>query len=206
LILTHAADDGALFVDQSIITDEALTKFIKAAFTYDDVAASVLARYPAAKYPSVIARQSAIINDAVFTCNYRWVANAYPGMTYNAQIAFGTGLHGAILPGAFFNPTLSINASGTSFPVPAVWGRESLYRGFQSYVVNHAISGNPNSARVPLNGIKWPQASTTQSERLSNVLNVTNDGYQLITDGLGLKSTCEFWLSVHSKLTQRAHY
>ncbi|QKD52034.2 Alpha/Beta hydrolase protein [Fusarium oxysporum Fo47] len=193
VLVAHAIDDAGLFVDPTIKTDAAFLKLLLDAFGYVDIVASLAAEYPAEDYSSPLARQQDVLKDAVFACNYRWVTNAFPRNSYNMQFSGGSsGSHGQVLPGVFYNPTLTVEANGTNFPVAEYFGNQDIFNSLQSYIVSHAISGSPNTYRNAPSTISWPRVSGATSENLGNVLNVTNNGFQLITDRQGASSRCDF--------------
>ncbi|KAJ4172972.1 hypothetical protein NW754_003178 [Fusarium falciforme] len=203
--LELAQDDAGLFVDKSINTDAGFVKLLLGAYGRLDAVASIAARYPAKDFSSPVARQAELLKDAVFACNYRWITDAFPGKSFNMQFSGGSsGSHGQVLSAVFYNPTLTIKANGTTFPVSDYFGNRDVFNSFQSYAVSHAIYGSPNTARNLSGTILWPKVSGVQSEILGNVLNMTNGGFQLISEKQGLKSTCDFWLSIHSNLTREA--
>ncbi|TVY79073.1 Secreted lipase [Fusarium oxysporum f. sp. cubense] len=206
VLVAHAIDDAGLFVDPTIKTDAAFLKLLLDAFGYVDIVASLAAEYPAEDYSSPLARQQDVLKDAVFACNYRWVTNAFPRNSYNMQFSGGSsGSHGQVLPGVFYNPTLTVKANGTNFPVADYFGNQDIFNSLQSYIVSHAISGSPNTYRNAPSTISWPKVSGATSENLGNVLNVTNNGFHLITDRQGTSSRCDFWLAIHSELANKAN-
>ncbi|KAF5584440.1 hypothetical protein FPCIR_8669 [Fusarium pseudocircinatum] len=206
VLVAHAIDDAGLFVDQTVKTDTDFLKLLLGAFDYVDIVASITAEYPAKDYSSPLARQADVLKDAVFACNYRWVTNAFPKNSYNMQFSGGSsGSHGQVLPGVFYNPTLTVEANGTKFPVDDYFGNQGIFNSLQSYIVSHAISGSPNTYRNASGTIAWPKVSGFRYENLGSVLNVTNNGFESITDKQGTSSRCDFWLAIHSQLAMKAN-
>ncbi|KAH6985203.1 hypothetical protein EDB80DRAFT_869205 [Ilyonectria destructans] len=115
--------------------------FLLDAFVHLDVVASIAAKYPLKNYSYPVARQAEVLKDVVFACNYRWITNAFPDRSFNMQFSGGSGgLHGQVLPAVFYNPTLAIDANGTTLSVTDYFGNKNVFNSFQSYVVSHALS------------------------------------------------------------------
>ncbi|KAL2852228.1 Alpha/Beta hydrolase protein [Aspergillus pseudodeflectus] len=210
LIVSHTSNEGLLFVDSSIRTDEDTTTFLKGLFREEEAAALIEGRYPPinspnANYTDQKARLIAIVGDSTFLCNCRWVSDAFQDRAYNVQWSVGTGVHGSDIPATWFNPTLFIEILGQNISVADLLGHRGLYQGYQSYLVSHTRKGNPNVYRnataVPPT-IGWPLAGNRTLDMLT-ALNVTDDGFQLIKDQQTSRHVCDFWRDLYIGLAKR---
>ncbi|KAK3070214.1 hypothetical protein LTS18_015159, partial [Coniosporium uncinatum] len=168
--------------------------------------------YPPAD--DVSTRLQDFIRDSAFSCNVRYVTDAYAGKTYNARYARGSGLHGTDLLANFwatgnflldglatFAGIVNIGQLGFDFP--------SFAKAYQSYLGSYATLGDPNRLRAdPFIGVKtinWP--TVTQGAALSNVLDAGDRGFNLVTDNeQALESNCAFWTNALAALTNLGGY
>lgn len=126
---------------------------------------------------------SVVVRDAVFTCNVRSMVEAYAEKTHLMQYFVGNATHGSDVAAMFYS-SLVYNQSST------------LFSDYQSYMISHAITGDPNTLRATdgtPSTIYWPLVSGVNAESLRNGLNVTDDGFELISDAQVLKSVCSVW-------------
>lgn len=80
----------------------------------------------------------------------------------------------------------------------------SLADSYQSYLISHARTGNPNTYRSTTSPYTtlgdWPIVDNSGNE-LTNVLNVGDSGFSLISDTTNTNTTCNFWLNVDAAVT-----
>jgi hypothetical protein len=134
------------------------------------------------------------IQFSAFTCNIRFLSEAYQGKTYNAQYARGDGSHGSdILP--LFYDEGSLTSRAYSF---IDTGIPTFGPQYHSYYTSHTRTGDVNTYRI--NGtIPWPKAEFGPS--ISKVLNIQDKGYDLIEDPKTRAVDCDFWRDVFAALT-----
>jgi hypothetical protein len=221
LIPSHTIDEPALFVNRSIQTDKDFTDYLNYVWPPYAVEAGIVAEIEA-KYPPVNSstpvfrteeeRLKQYITQSSFVCITHALTTAYKGKTYNVQFSALNGTHGADLLPTWYNPYVTVNVSGVSVPL---WGTlisegvSGVARGYQSYLVSHARSGNPNTNRELLNDpptIKWPKIGNVDGEYLTNVLNVTDGGFEIIEDRTHNRTICEFWIDIFTKTTEAGGY
>ncbi len=85
----------------------------------------------------------------------------------------------------------------------------SLFRNYQSYLAALSLTGNPNAARIGSSSpstILWPLPTGVWEEKLGNVLNVTDAGFEIITDQESLYSHCDFFLNLQAAVTTAGGY
>jgi hypothetical protein len=205
LILSHVSNEGGLFVTGEIQTDAAfanLTNFVIPAYA-PTVRTAVAHFYPTpgtagSPYATQNDRTLQWLDDTNFLCNYRYLNDAYKTKTWSMQYSVGNGFHSDDLVPTFYNGTGAATAT-----------LDSLYKSYQSYLVSLSTTGNPNTNRRTVGNpatINWPITTGQSNEKLSNVLNVTDAGFAIITDSESLKSHCDFFLNVQAAITLKGGY
>jgi hypothetical protein len=223
LIPSHTIDEASLFVNRSIKTDKDFTDYINYVWppyaVEDGIVAEIEAVYPPvnssnAPFKTEEERLKVFTTQSGFLCNTHALTKAYKGKTYNVQFSALNGTHGADVLPTWYNPYITINASGIALPLWGALISQGLFvpgvaRGYQSYLVSHARSGNPNSNRELLNvppTIEWPKVGNIDGEYLTNVLNVTDNGFGIITDTTHNRTICDFWIDIFTKTTEAGGY
>ena len=218
LILSHVSDEADLFVPPSVQTDQMFTALVNFQWPLyaqrGGVTAAIEARYPPVMSPNTNyttehARLKDYIGESSFQCNVRHLTDAYQGKTYNLQYSVTPGLHATDLLPTFYNLNLDLNVFGTDVPVPLVPGFGGLASAYQSYLVSHARTGNPNTYKKTLNipsAITWPEPSGVDEDALSGVLDVNDLGFQLVQDEETREGRCVFWKDVAAAVTGLGGY
>lgn len=147
------------------------------------------------KYKTNRDRTIDLVQFSVFTCNARFITEAYRNKTFNLQYSRGIGWHGMDILSTFNNPgsstsSLSSFLGDKTFPAFA-----SQY---QSYLTSHARSGNVNKFRSE-GTINWPHVEFGPT--LSKVLNANDKGFELIEDTKTRAEDCDFWRDTFAHLT-----
>ena len=128
--------------------------------------AKILQEYPHVNasnspYKSELERMDAYTSDILFLIPSRMLENAYAGKVHGLQFSAVNGTHGDDVVPTWYNPTLTYTVNGTQVPVSTIYGsRAGLFQAYQSYLVSHALTGDPNtlrnrSATPPT--IEWPK-------------------------------------------------
>ena len=217
LILSHVSDEAELFVPPSVQTDEMFSMLLD--FQYPAYArAGGVTKAIEAHYPPVMApnanystehdRLKAYIGEGSFYCNVRQLTDAYKGKTYNLRYGVTPGLHAVDILPTFYNLNLNINIFGTNVPIPLVPGFGGLAQAYQSYLVSHARTGNPNTYKKTINlppAITWPKPNA-DGDAVTGVLNVGNLGFSVIRDGQTTEGRCEFWRELAAAVTELGGY
>jgi hypothetical protein len=134
------------------------------------------------------------IQYSAFTCNVRFVSEAYQGKTFNAQYSRGDGSHGSDIIPLFYNEGNFLFRAYSFIDLKI----STFARQYHSYYTSHARTGDVNRYRI--NGtIQWPKAEFGPS--ISKVLNMTESGYDLISDTRTTAEDCDFWRDVFAALT-----
>ncbi|KAI4731725.1 carboxylesterase family protein-like protein [Aureobasidium sp. EXF-10728] len=155
----HNADEGLLFTNPFINNDTALNTFLTTSFpalTYMPEKLNYITQtlYPpifdgsqAQNYTSQIARVSAILSEAIFTCNAVWLNKAYNNQTHAYLFDVPPSIHGQDIAYTYYNGNGSASAGtgGTSFGVQNV----PVALAMQEYITEFAKTGNPNIRGAP---------------------------------------------------------
>lgn len=219
LIVSHVADEAALFTSMKIDTDAKFEEFVNEifrAYSKPDVTDAIFAEYPAttaqgSPYKTTWERLRAFVRDTTFTCNNRVLTLAYPGKTWNMQYSVAPAIHGTDLIAMFFDASISIDIFNKSVNFNLIPGFGNLAQGYQSYMASHAVHGDPNTDRLILNippAISWPHPSQS-GDTYANVLNVGNLGFSLIKDtqiSADSDSHCDFMIEMTRALTNLNGY
>lgn len=218
LILSHVSHEPDLFFPLNIVTDGDFTAFLDAVFPpYAKAAgvnAAIEARYPpvmsgsAPKYTTERDRTLAFMGDSSFYCNIRSLTDAYAGKSYNLRYSVTPGLHGTDLLPTFYNLNLDLPTIGNDISIPLIPGFGSFAQAYQSYLVSHARSGDPNKYRKVINlppAISWPKPDNS-GDAITGLLDATDLGFFLTTDQQTKKSVCDFWVQVEAAVTNVGGY
>ncbi|KAK6368034.1 hypothetical protein LTS17_010187 [Exophiala oligosperma] len=139
----HNTNEAPAFTPPFIGTDAELAGYLRTAFP--TIATPVVdyivhTLYPLSSYPAPIDRTMALINELLFQCNTDYVARAYGNRTYNYQFEVFPALHGYDVPYSFYNGQATNVSADMVAPVA---------RAMQSYLVNFAMTGDPNGPGLP---------------------------------------------------------
>jgi carboxylesterase type B len=193
IINSHTADEAAMFVPSntsSIVFNAVLEASYKASPPTMDAI-----RQHYASLPDDKSRIKALYGHSTFTCSNRWIAEYFPGKTYNVEYGRGLGYHGTDLLANFYTDSgFSVNTLATLND--RTFGE--FAKKYQSYLVSHARTGDPNTFRSG-NTPEWPRVKI--GDTLTNVMNATNDGFALGTDMATQSKDCTFWKNTLMKMS-----
>ncbi|KAI4188986.1 MAG: hypothetical protein LQ346_005193 [Caloplaca aetnensis] len=219
LILSHVTNEAEIFTPPSVLTDAQFTAFITASFAPssggDGVIAAIEARYPpvlapGSNYTTQRARLRDLIQEASFVCNVRTLSDAYAGKTYNLQYSVTPALHATDLLPTFYNLNLDLGLLGDAVSVPLLPGFGGFSQAYQSYLVSHARTGDPNTYRKIIGvppAIRWPMPGMLAGgDALTGVLDAGDLGFTLVEDAQTRKSRCGFWRDVAAAVTSLGGY
>lgn len=213
LILSHVSDEAFIFVPLDVKTDAKFSTFVSEVFPpyaqSAGVNAAIEARYPpvmsgSSNYTTEFDRIKALLADSSFQCNVRYLSDAYNGINYNLQYSVTPGFHATDLLPTFYDLNVDLTALGDNAPFPLIPGFGSFAQAYQSYLVSHARSGDPNKYAKLLNvppAIYWPKAGNSSADMLTNVLNAGNLGFSVVSDKETTESVCGFWREVAAAVT-----
>ena len=153
-------------------------------------------------------RLKAVLGDGSFYCNVRYLSDAYDGKNYNLQYSVTPGLHATDLLPTFYNVNLDLAQLSNLTSIPLIPGFGAFAQAYQSYLVSHASTGDPNTFKKTVNvppAITWPKPGNT-GDALTGVLDATDTGFVLETDQETRKSVCSFWVQVAAAVTDLGGY
>ncbi|KFG87945.1 carboxylesterase family protein [Metarhizium anisopliae] len=148
-----------------------------------------------------------VIRDAVFTCNTRYMFEAYPDRSYMMEYAFASresGFHGVDLIPLFTKNVAEAKEFLEKMKIPPFWAgiyadalHKTISPKFTKYLASFAVSGDPNGAGVmPL----WPTARDTEQGVLDDVMQVREilalQKFRLGKDDQNKKDSCDLWLKI----------
>ncbi|KAF1990527.1 alpha/beta-hydrolase [Aulographum hederae CBS 113979] len=221
LILSHVADEAGAFIPASLNSNDKFDAFLPLFLTGSNskVMNAVMNEYPRTdirdpKWTNIQDREKYFIRDSTFTCNIRYMADAFSKSTptWNVQYGRGPGLHGYDILANFYNtgsPLLNFltafygqQAQGPDFP--------SFAASYQSYLMSFATTGDPNRLRRqqdPIPTIDWPKVEDIEGRNyFGNVLNASDAGFQVIDDDKAPVDACGFWVNALAALTTLGGY
>ena len=149
------------------------------------------------------------INDSGFTCNVRYLSDAYAGKTYNLQYSVTPALHATDLLPTFYNLNLDLTIFGADIAIPLIAGFGPYAQAYQSYLTSHARTGDPNTYKKTFNipsAITWPRPTDDGGDLLSGVLDAGDLGFQTISDGQTGRNRCYFWRGIADRVTELGGY
>ncbi|OCK83949.1 alpha/beta-hydrolase [Lepidopterella palustris CBS 459.81] len=176
LIPSHTIDEAAVFVMPTNQTDADFTAYLNRVWPPYAVAAV---------FKTEIDRQKALFSQSAFLCRIHVLTTAYAGKTHNVHVL------------------------GAPTPLWAIIGGAGVSKAYQSYLVSHARTGDPNTYRDILNippTIEWPPVGNLQGEYYTNVLNVSDSGFDIIQETEYNKTICEFWVGIYTNTTNLGGY
>jgi hypothetical protein len=139
LIVTHTSNESYMFASSSIKTPQDLDVWQKKLLpTEMRVQRLVANRF--AKFPYIQRKLADMIQGAAFTCNVRYLTQAFPGKTYNMQYSKGRGTHGSDILSTFYSKQSPLtNLIGViNSDIPPI-GKK-----LQSYFSSYIVKGDPN--------------------------------------------------------------
>ncbi|CAO1601253.1 hypothetical protein XANCAGTX0491_004919 [Xanthoria calcicola] len=212
LILSHVSEEAYLFVPSSIKDNDdfiATVEYIYSAYAKRaGITSSMTARYGEKNYTTASKRFKALLGDSSFYCNVRYLTDAYKGQTWNLKYSVLPGLHGTDILPAFYNLNLDLDGFGKSVPFPLVPGFGGFAQAYQSYLVSHARTGDPNTHRkkIGLSPIRaWPKPDGS-GDMVEGVLQAGNLGFSVVSDGQVRRESCNFWQEMMEALTREGDY
>ncbi|KAL2818016.1 Alpha/Beta hydrolase protein [Aspergillus granulosus] len=188
LIVSHVLDEGALFVPPQI-PPNFIESYISGLLPPNSTAGtnrmvslyeSIYANSTTTELASVVSR------DMIFTCNIYAAVQQYNNswaFQYSYIDGVTNGTHGSDVLAIWYNPTLQ------GFEEP-------LFEQYQRYLTTFAHTGDPNKPRGHGNESEfWPRVDS-KGEMLSEVLDLTNEGFEIIQDEQVRRDVCGAWIEV----------
>ncbi|KAL2036773.1 hypothetical protein N7G274_010497 [Stereocaulon virgatum] len=90
-------------------------------------------------------RTKALLGQSSSQRNVRYLSDAYAGQNYNPQYSITPGFHATDLLPTFYDLNVDLTLFGHDESHPLISGFGSFAQAYQSYLVSHARSGDPNT-------------------------------------------------------------
>ena len=213
LIVSHVSDEASIFVPSNVQTEAEFSTLVDEQFPAyakaGGVNAAIEARYPPVmsrtvrNYTTEFDRTKALLGNSSFQCNVRYLTYAYTGKNCNLQYSVTPGFHATDLLPTFYNLNVDLTSLGDEVSYPIIPSFGYFAQAYQSFLVSHARSGDPNTYAKTINvppAITWPKPVRSGDE-ITGVLNVGDLGFSVISDPETRESVCGFWY-VFSSLSQ----
>ncbi|PGG95275.1 hypothetical protein AJ79_10150 [Helicocarpus griseus UAMH5409] len=219
LIVSHTSNEAELFSNPKVVTNDQFDDFVKSiipSYVPSEALDIILSQYPPANlsgspFKLVRDRTKAFVRDTSFTCNTRYVTEAFFGKTFNAQFSATLGIHGTDILAAFFDDAIPVNALNKTIPVNILPLFSGIASAYQGYLTSHAMHGDPNTARADPHlppTIEWPRPTDTDGV-FDNVMDIGDFGFSIIKDKQSAKageSSCDFILELYKAATNLNGY
>lgn len=232
LIVSHVQDEvgeNSSFMPAPLknhSTPENFNMFLKAFMPQSDLGDlrnQINRTYSSQKFRNdQLLRAATIIRDSSFTCNTRQLFNAYNSSNVETYMIFysflsiaGAATHASDLIPTFVNQYTDVKtfikecaegaAAKLGAGIVAKYLRTQLAPAFQSYLISHAVFGDPNKAAVQAaSQVHWKPArtrATDQGEHIFEVLTVNDLPVKGVfssgqRDDINVASVCNFWDNV----------
>jgi carboxylesterase type B len=189
IIVSHTLDEGKMFVP-SDTSDAAFEKVLRYFWGSSNSSIDAIKKqYLVSKFPSEKERFRAFLNWSTFLCATRYIPDAYKNKTYNMVYSQGAAVHGSDIGTTFYDAT-GVMGMATKLFNPKY---ADLAPKYQAYLTSHARSGDPNTFKAG-GTVEWPKVSLGGT--FGNVLNVTDNGFALISDPANKEEDCAFWTKI----------
>jgi hypothetical protein len=217
LIPSHALDEAQIIINSAIQTDAQFTEYLKFAWLQyavtDGIVTAIEAEYPPLNsthpvFKIEVERMKAVFAQETFLCSVHALTAAYAGKIYNVQFSALGGTHGSDVLPTWYDPLITVDINGTQVPLWSLVGDVAVSKAYQSYLVSHDMTGNPNYYLELLNPptIVWPRVGDVTGQYFTNVLNVADNGFRIITDYGFNRTICVFWVEIFNKTTVLGGY
>ncbi|KAI4161617.1 MAG: hypothetical protein LQ342_004758 [Letrouitia transgressa] len=230
LLVSHVGDEAEIFVPDFATADARFTTFVSNFMPQQALSTQrndIYNQYSKQKFPLVKDRFKAVIRDGSFTCNTRQLFDAYRATStstymlyYNINyeywgIQIFPPVHAIDLLPLFRNPEIDYEAFLIDLvkqlgkwdwrfkyvaPKAAKFYAEFAPK-YQSYLVAHAIFGDPNLGSFK--GFPWPTATyTASSTSVSGVQQATvpTPSFHIVADEINTSANCDFWAKIAAQI------
>ena len=193
LIVTHVSDEADLFTRRDrVYNDTDFKAFLDWQYSNNSaITNSLMQYYELAKYQDGRSRYMDYTMHSSFTCTTRFVAEAYPNITYMAQFE---GMHGSDLGADFFD------SASTAGKLSNFFSGSNSNEKYQMYLLSFIESGSPNKFKSP-DTPEWDKIK--YGDVISNVLEITSR-FRVIRDFQNAKSDCDKLANAFAAATSEA--
>jgi carboxylesterase type B len=214
ILLSSTENEASPFVDNSVKTDAQFDKWVADLYgplaktqvfskTVNDLYPPLAVGISKGLYADQIQRRKDFYRDAGFSCYARYITEAYPTQVWNMIYGELGGFHGTDLI-ALFSRT-GLKALGITVPLPDAF--RAVSKTYQSYLVSHALTGDPNTLSLKVGGKEnvaapqWPRTPPLQGKYMDNVLLMKNGTLTVGQSATIPKENCDQWQDMLMKAT-----
>jgi carboxylesterase type B len=158
VMVGHNSQESPPFTPPNVRDDTELEAFLR--LTYPGMPPTTLSYIIDTLYPAIyngsqpyttpLARTFLIIQESVFTCNTNYINKAFNNQTYAYEFQVPPAFHGRDIQYTYYN------GQGTNLSVGLI---APVAQALQAYIVNFAMTGNPNGPGVPMFSMQGKNAS-----------------------------------------------
>jgi carboxylesterase type B len=207
IIVSNTAHEGYIFVDGHIRNpggfDNFLVNVLGEAVQRINLFEKAKKYYPQsdpnnprAKYMNEVARILDFVQDAAFSCNTRFLAQAYTGKAWSYIWTPLGGWHGTDILGMYLRPGLKVGNN----TIPLTPGFGAFARTFQSYLASYTATGDPNTLSIKTSSlttvpaVSWTKVPSEQlrMQDLGGVLVAGNGSFIMGVNDVVPKDRCMF--------------
>ncbi|RAL64716.1 hypothetical protein DID88_001747 [Monilinia fructigena] len=185
VMTAHNSNEGAFFASPFFSTEADIAHNLKAILP--TISNSTLAYITGTLYPpvyngtypytNIFERVSLITAEISFTCNTRYLNTAFLNETHSYYFTVPPGFHGEDIAYTFFNGDTTTSDDG--LPV-----NSTVAAVLQRYIMNFAVSGDPNGDRVPF----FPEYQSN-----ATIVVVGSTGLGSLQTDTSANDRCEWW-------------
>jgi carboxylesterase type B len=197
LIVSHVSNEADMFIPISVTNDAKWKEYLTLWYPgQSDIVKTIADHY--SNIGRMRDKLKAFIGDSTFHCNTRWIAYGYPNKTYMLDYSRMGGQHGTDIIAMFIGTKTIISAAQNidkTFP--------DFAKSYQSYLLSHARTGDPNTYRV-MSGPS-PTVPLERVKTLDHNLTVVEagpKGFSTIQDKINSKEVCDFWRNIFAQETK----
>ncbi|KAL8686109.1 MAG: hypothetical protein Q9218_007341 [Villophora microphyllina] len=230
ILVSHVDDEAGIFVPSWVTTEALFNTFIGYFIPEPSLGwarQAIISQYPSSAYGNdQQQRLNAVIRDASFTCNTRQLFDAYSTINtpaymlrYSVDLTYLgfvilKAIHGSDLASTFWNAEVDFaqflmdlaHKLGKTLPETVAKNVAKFFAGFapiyQSYLVSHALTGDPNKGNK-VAPAPWPTAtSTPDGTKVGNVMQAQSSTprFHTIVDDINTSNSCNFWKDLAAKI------
>lgn len=218
-IVSHCGNEASMFTPKHVTTEETFDAFLGGFMPGSDHANQRTAIKQHYKCRINFLGDwnkcaSTIIRDSTFTCNTRFLHQAYPDITHMMRYVFpliDLASHGSDMAPLFTNTVaeakVMLSKNGLNETQAGQYAQFLYFHkiplAYKTYFASFAAKGgDPNVLAQPGQAPSWPIASDSDAGLMQNVMTVrmasfTESAFVTdVTDRQNAKSTCDFWTGI----------
>ncbi|QDS73147.1 hypothetical protein FKW77_001884 [Venturia effusa] len=187
IMISHTSDEPYMFASSKINTQKALDEFQRKLLPTAEELQNALQKH-FTQFRTVKDRLLDIIQGTSFSCNIRWLTQAYPHKNWVYQYSKGRGTHGSDILPMFYSRNSPLTALVGILNSDVKKMAEKL----QPYLASYITTGDPNAAKRGLALLRMDKIVDSNAEYLEPLINF-DDVNTIVKDRASKLSACQFW-------------